>query len=98
MAKNNGNQMNPMLQMFLPMALKMLKNPNLKVRLLELFAKHKAKYIRSCDDDVRIELSCTNEDILAKTVLYDKFTGEVKDVFVVYNFEELVELLSKIKL
>lgn len=95
MAKNNGN---PMLQMFLPMALKMLKNPNLKVRLLELFANHKAKCIRSCDDDVRIELSCTKEDILAKIVLYDKFTGEAKDVFGVYNFEELVGLLSKIKL
>lgn len=89
---------NPMLKMFLPMAVKMLQNPSLKPKLLDLFATQKAKYIENENEDVKIELSSTSEDILVKVYTYNKYNGEFISLIAVYNYEELVELLSKIKI
>lgn len=89
---------NPMLKMFLPMAVKMLQNKTLKPKLLDLFATQKAKYIENENEDVKIELSSTSEDILVKVYTYNKYNGEFISLIAVYNYEELVELLSKIKI
>ena len=89
---------NPMLKMFLPMAVKMLQNPSLKPKLLDLFATQKAKYIENENEDVKIELSSTSEEILVKVYTCNKYNGEFISLIAVYNYEELVELLSKIKI
>ena len=89
---------NPMLKMFLPMAVKMLQNKTLKTKLLDLFATQKAKYIENENEDVKIELSSTSEDILVKVYTHNKYNGEFISLIAVYNYEELVELLSKIKI
>jgi hypothetical protein len=89
---------NPMLKMFLPMGVKMLQNPSLKPKLLDLFASQKAKYIENDNEDIKIELSSNSEDILVKVYTYNKYNGEFISLIAVYSYEELVELLSKIKI
>lgn len=89
---------NPLLKMLLPKLIEQAKSPDLKKKIISVVKKEKEKYTLEANQDVRILLSATNQDILIRIVLFDCEKNQVLNTLGIYRYEHLVELVSNLKI
>lgn len=91
-----------MLQAFVPQLLKMAEKPEVKAKIVGLINSKKEQYFDKYEIeredylDVQFILSCSNDDIMVKVVLYDKGTHIVIRSLDFYRLEELVSMVKNL--
>lgn len=91
-----------MLSAFVPQLLKMAESPKVKEKIVALLNEKKEKYFeqyeidREASFDVQYMLSCSDNDIMVKVVLYDKGTHVVLQSLDFYRLEELLGMVKNL--